>query len=331
MARRGRPPLAPAAAGQPLRHLSKDEELALALDVAKAYYLDDDSKVAIAERLNLTRFQVARLIALARESGMVHIEVRPPAGVDRDLSAAVQSALGVRKAIVINSPASAASLDVIGVTLARTVSDLVRPGDVVGLTWSRAAIAMTRHLTHLAQCSFVQLGGHVEASGLPGTVEIVRRAADISGGTAYPIYAPLVVHDAHTAESLRREAPIAAAIEQFDHLTLAVVSIGAWLPSASTIYDTSSEALREQAEREGVVGEIGARLFDADGRPLPNLIDDRVVGITLEQLRGVPEVVVTSYGADRARATIAAARSGLIKTLVADLSIARAILDILAD
>ena len=55
--------MAPAGADQPAKHLSKDEELALALEVAKAYYLEDESKVAIADRFGITRFQAARLVS----------------------------------------------------------------------------------------------------------------------------------------------------------------------------------------------------------------------------------------------------------------------------
>lgn len=330
MARRGRPPVAPSADGRQVRNLSRDEELALAYEVAKVYYLEDASKVAVAERFGLTRFQVARLITLARDSGMVHIEVRAPGGIDREASAMLQDALGVPEAIVVGALGEMSPLDSIGLTLAQVVASRVAPGDVVGLTWSRATISMTNQLMHLEPCSLVQLGGHSSAAGLPGTVEIVRRAAQISGGTAYPIYAPLVVQDAHTASSLKNEQPIRAALEQFAHLTLAVVSIGAWLPSGSTIYDAVDDEVRQRATDAGVVGEIGGRLYDRHGQPIPQLIDDRVVGISLDELRRVPDLVVSSFGAYRAEATIAAARAGLVKTLVADRALADAIAALLA-
>jgi len=329
MARRGRPPLGPSDGQRLPRHLSDDEELELALQVAEAYYLRDESKVAIADRLHITRFQAARLLTLAREAGMVHIEVRAPGGIDRELSALVQAKLGVARALVITSLAGASPLDDIGFTLARTVADVVEPGDIVGLTWSRATIAMTQQLSHLQPCSLVQLGGHVEGvTGMPGTVEIVQRAAQVSGGRSFPIYAPLVVQDGHTAQSLRTQPTIASAIELFAQLDVAVVSVGAWMSSGSTIYDTVPESLRRSATDMGVVGEIGGRLFDRAGQPVPDLIDDRIIGISLEELRQVPEVIATSYGAYRAVATIAAARAGLIKTLIADRSLALAVLDL---
>lgn len=328
MARKGRPPMGPAESGGEPQRLTADEELELALQVAQAYYLENESKVRIAERLGITRFQAARLLTLARETGMVHIEVRAPRGIDRELSAQLQMLLGIPRAIVVTTMAGSSSLDDVGFTLARTLSEVVSVGDYVGLTWSRATIAMSQQLADLQPCSLVQLGGHVEGVGvgMPGTSEIVQRAAQQSGGQAYPIYAPLVVNDAHTAESLREQPTIKAAMELYSRLDVAVLSVGAWVPSGSTIYDTIPEPVRQAASAAGAVGEVGGRLFDRSGKPMRDVLDDRVIGISLDQLRDVPQIITTSYGAYRAEATRAAVKAGVVTTLIADRDLAVAIL-----
>jgi len=53
-------------------------ELSLAVAVARRYYLRDESKVDIARFLGVSRFKVARLLSLARSSGLVHVEIREP-------------------------------------------------------------------------------------------------------------------------------------------------------------------------------------------------------------------------------------------------------------
>ena len=53
-------------------------ELSLAVAVARRYYLRDESKVDIARFLGVSRFKVARLLGLARSSGLVHVEIREP-------------------------------------------------------------------------------------------------------------------------------------------------------------------------------------------------------------------------------------------------------------
>ncbi len=51
-------------------------QLILLASIARRYFLDGRSKVEIAEEFGLSRFKVARLVDLAQDSGLVHIEIR---------------------------------------------------------------------------------------------------------------------------------------------------------------------------------------------------------------------------------------------------------------
>src|ERR671927_346283 len=60
--------------------------LVLTAAVARRYYVEDASKVEIAEEYGLSRFQVARLLDRARASGLVTITISAPGALDVDLS-----------------------------------------------------------------------------------------------------------------------------------------------------------------------------------------------------------------------------------------------------
>ena len=79
-------------------------QLVLAASVARRHYLDGQSKVEIAEGLGLSRFKVARLLEVARESGLVHIEIRHPGHIDVELSAQLQDRFGLQHSIVVDTP-----------------------------------------------------------------------------------------------------------------------------------------------------------------------------------------------------------------------------------
>lgn len=301
------------------------------LRIARAYFLDDESKIAIAKREGLSRWQVARLLDEARSIGLVRITVGDPAETDRSLADAVSAALGVRETIVVGRSRSLGlepSLDSIGAALAAFLARTVEEGHSVGITWSRAIESMVVHLTELAPCNVVQLAGAITLTGNRlGSVEVIRQVARISHGTAYPIYAPIVVDSSETRRSLESQPEIASCLGRAARLDLAVVSVGTWSDEGSALHGLVQPSLADEMTRSGAVGEISGRVFGSDGRLVSAGFDSRVIGITAQQLQTVPHIVATSYGPHRADATIAAARARYVHTLIIDAPLAEAILE----
>lgn len=326
MTRRGRPPNAPKGRGD--QPYGREEERTLAAHVAREYYLQDRTKVAIATEVGLSRFQVARLLELARSTGMVRIEVTDPGAVDREMSSLIQQRLVLRRAVVVSSPTNLPLAD-IGRTLAALLSEIVDEGNTVGLSWSRALRSMVEQLDGIKPCTFVQLAGHMapEVESI-GSVELVRRAAEATDGTAYPIYAPYLVPNPEAACALATQPDIANVLSFFDNLDVAVISVGSWAPSLSIIYDELSERERRAARARGAIGDINGRLFNTVGQSPDSEFDARTIAISLEQLKATPEVICSSYGAARAEATLAAMRAGLATTWVMDQPLAQALLDL---
>ena len=301
------------------------------LRVARAFYLDNLSQVAIAEREDLSRWQVARMLEQARSTGLVRISVGDPAAYDPALAASVTKALGLSQTIVVGRSRKLGlepSLDSIGAALAAYLTDTVREGDSIGITWSRAIELMVSHLTELEPCNVVQLAGALTLTGdRLGSVEIIRHVARTAHGTAYPIYAPIFVDSADTRRLLEQQPDIASCLEKAAQLDLAVVSVGTWTEGGSSLYSLVPHDLARDVAAAGATGEISGRVFGPDGQLVSSEFDSRVLGITAEQLRQVPHIVATSYGSHRAEATIAAARAGYVHTLIIDAPLARAILE----
>ena len=57
-------------------------------------------------------------------------------------------------------------------------------------------------------------------------------------------------------------------------------------------------------------------------------LTERLVSISAEQLRAIPEVIGVPYGVDKAPAVLAALRSGVVTSLVTHSSLALALLDL---
>ena len=141
----------------------RPSEIVLAARVAREFYIDGISKVDIASRLGISRFRVARLLDSAREAGMVRIEIGLPGGaLDAGLSAELCSAFGLTYAFAFDFP------DQDELALRRRLSeagqaltDIITPGDVIGLSWARSLSGLAAALTRMPPCPIVQLTGAV--------------------------------------------------------------------------------------------------------------------------------------------------------------------------
>lgn len=304
--------------------------LVQATSIARSFYLEGRSKIEIADETGLSRFKVARILEEAREHGLVQVTVGLPGRINADLSAMVRDRYALERAIVVTcgQDSEAATRQDLGQVVAELLTELVTPETVLGMTCSRTVAVVTQALRALAPCRVVQLSGTLAGPDVEtGSVESVRRAAAVGGGKAYPIYAPMLCPDSSTREALSGQSAIQQALCQFEEVTVALLAIGGWDGEVSTVWRTAEAADRRAVTAAGAVGEIAARPFDAAGRAVPTPLDDRVLGVTLDQLQAIPEVIGIGYDVRRAAAVRAVLTRGLVDTLVCDDQLARVLLE----
>src|SRR5580692_4105833 len=294
----------------------RPSEVVLAARVARQYYLEGVSKIDIAERLGISRFRVARLLDSARESGLVRIEIGLPGGVlDAGLSAELCSAFGLRQAFVFNFGDDESPLRLrLGEAVGQVLMDLIKPTDVLGLSWSRALSGLTAALTQVPPPDGRDL------------LDLVKSVARIGGGPAHVFYAPMLLDDAQTAAAIRRQGDIAEAFALVPSVTIAVVAIGAWAPGLSTIYDAITPAERDAVAALGVCAELAGVFIGEDGRPLPTPLDSRMIVTPGPALEQIPFVLCVAYDVAKSPAVCAAIRGGLVHGLVTHASLARSLL-----
>ncbi|MET9506864.1 sugar-binding domain-containing protein [Streptomyces sp. NPDC006622] len=308
------------------------DELVLAATIARRFYLENASKVEIAHEMGLSRFKVARMLEMAVARGLVRIDITFPTDIDTELSRALTRRYGLKHAIVVNphreDPGGPEPFtQLLAPPAARLLTDLLHEDGVLGLAWGRAVTAVSKAFTRLPPCSVVQLTGvHPPNVITDESVKAVSLAASLAGGTAYPVYAPLVLPNALTAAVLRSQPTIAAALTRFDALTTAVLAIGAWEPGLSAVHDALSAPDRRRHAAMGVVAEMSSLLFDADGVLVRTDLAERVIAVDADQLRRTPDIIAVAGGREKAPAIRAVLKSGLLTGIVTDAATARAAL-----
>ncbi len=104
-----------------------------------------------------------------------------------------------------------------------------------------------------------------------------------------------------------------------------VVGIGGMDPPSPTLPPVTPEVLVALRAR-GAVGEISAQFFDADGRPCPSELDERLVGLKLAEMVDIPVRTAIAFGLEKVSAIAAALAGRLANVLVTDTDTAIALL-----
>jgi DNA-binding transcriptional regulator LsrR (DeoR family) len=302
--------------------------LVLAATVARRFYLEGVSKSDIAAELGLSRFKVARMLDWALETGLVRIELDTRGELNLDLSVRLRAACGLRHCVVIDAPEDDEGLlrSALGRAAAELLTEIVEPGDVVGLAWARSLMAMRTSLSTLPACDVVQLTGALSLPEDDSSIELVRDLARKSNGRGFFYYAPMVLPDAATARALRTQPDIARAIERYPNVTKAVIGVGAWQHGLSTVAGALTEQERREIYDLGVRGELSGVQIDGDGNPVTTPLTDRLIGIDAEQLHAVPDIIAVAYGTAKVDAVHAGIRGGFITSLVTHTAMASGLL-----
>lgn len=305
-------------------------QLVLLASVARRYYFDGRSKIEIADEFSLSRFKVARLLETARSGGLVRIEISYAGSIDVELSSRLQDAFGLRHAVVVDtSEQDDTSLrQHIGRAAADLLTEIVTADDVLGLGWARSLVPMAAALTRLAPCSVVQLSGAVSSPEIHHSpIDLVRTVARAAGSAAHYFYAPLIAPDATTAAALLRSPEVVRAASRFDTVTKAVIGVGGWRPPFSTVYESITPQERQELLVLGVCAEIcGSVLLDPSGAVVRAPLTERVIGISADELRQVPEVIALAYNTVKVPAARAAMEGGFVTSLVTHTDFARCLL-----
>jgi DNA-binding transcriptional regulator LsrR (DeoR family) len=297
--------------------MGPQEDLQVAV-IARRYYIENKTRVEIAEEMGLSRFKVARILDQAVRSGVVTITIEPGASVDPERSERLRAAYGLKRAFAVTTDVE--DVDQLHTDLARVaaglLTEIVTADDVVGFDSGRTVSGLVEHISAFPPCDVVQLSGLTGTVQLNG-IEVLRHINEISGSAAYALFAPLIVDDAEAARVLRQQPSIRKTMERYPAVTKAVVSAGSWNPPESRTFDALSAATRSALIEEGVTAETCALLVDANGLPITSL-DERRLGISMAELRAVPEVIGVAGGPAKATAIQVLLEAGWFQSLITD-------------
>jgi deoxyribonucleoside regulator len=306
-----------------------DEQLRL---TARLYYVDGLGQMEVARFVKVSQAKVSRLLALARERGIVRIAVAEYEPRDEALETALQNKFGLQAAVVIKTIAGATAEEArlaVGHFGAPFVASLVKPNSTVAISGGRTMRELVQLLPEKPElgASVIQAMGSIDANvGPVDAFELGRFLARRWGGYFSTLNSPAFVPDKKTRDAFLNLEQIRSVFERLSRADFALVGIGTLYNSVFVERGVIRSEDVEKLSRRGAVGEICGRFYDEHGRECDTPWRDRVIGIELDQLRKVPQVIGIIAGGDRSAAIKAAVRGGLLKSIVMDDNCARALL-----
>jgi DNA-binding transcriptional regulator LsrR (DeoR family) len=317
--------------------MARNDEVRLMTKVARMYYSQSIRQAEITERLNIHQSTVSRLLKRAQQAGIVKISVTVPNGIHADLEEALESRFDLKEAIVVdsvNNNEDQIARD-LGAAAAYFLQLAIKPGEVIGISsWSAALLEMINAMhpsKGSAESKVVQiLGGLGNPAAQTHATHLTQRLASLIGGSAILLPAPGITSSPEAKRVLMKESYVREATELFDHVDMVLVGIGAVEPSrllASSGNVFSAQELA-QLQKQGAVGDICLQFFDAAGAPVKTPLGERVIGITLPQIKKAKRVIALAGGKRKTNAILSALVGRWVNVLITDRYTAKAILDI---
>jgi lsr operon transcriptional repressor len=301
----------------------------LAARICWHYFKENRTQEEVAQRLGLTRKRVNQMIGLALATGLVQISIDGRFGPYLELEARLVERFGLRRAIVVPSPAPETDVrSVVGAAAGQYISDMLAAGETLAIAWGGTIHAAAQNL-HRRQGgnTIISLVGGLVASGPINPYDNAAMFARFLGATCRYVTAPMIadspaLHDALMESRQIRET--FAAVRDADRALLSAVDLTE--QSKALEYGVISRATWRSLRSAGAVGDIAGHYLDAEGRSVEHPITRQVIHADLSDLRSVREIVLAAGGAHKAPIIRAGLLAGLCHVLITDAAAATELL-----
>lgn len=301
--------------------------------VAWMYFIDGMKQEEIANTVGLSRIKVNRLLAAAREEGLVKIDIRGMDSFRSDMTSRLRDAFGLQEVhIVPRSSDSKTAIASVGFSLGSYLSDRLTNGMTVGVAGSYTTNALVAGLKpqSLPELNIVGLKGCIANEGKVIPHETVARFAYALDANAYQLAAPGY---ARTNEEHRlfTELPlISHVIDRGRNANIALLTVSRVVENGGLVGYGFLSALEIQSlKRAGAVAGVLGVFVDREGRAVDHPLNERQIGLDLDDLRRIPTVILPCAGEGKAEILMAALKTGVAHVLFTDEATAEAVVNLL--
>ena len=311
-----------------------DERTSLLECVASMYFEDGLMQEEIAEQLYISRTRISRLLKEAIESGVVEIKVHHAVERSYELEERIRTLYNLNDVYLVNCrmPSSQSLLHRVASLAAAYVDSYDKSHMTLGISWGSTMRETVRCLTPdpATSVSIVQLMGACSEDDPDGSLyEIMHQVEQLYATKVYTLNAPLHVDSTQVRDGLLADPMVKKSLQIAAACDMVLTGIGS-LDAINHERSWSSymnDSMRKEILDKNGVGCLCAHFYDKDGELLNCQWNQGCIGISLNTLRWVPNVIAVATGAHKATAIKGALCGGYINVLVSDSDTAYQLLD----
>lgn len=309
---------------------------ALLANVALLYYGEGLTQNDIAMRMGVSRQTVVNMLRECRERAIVEIRVAGQVLASSNHSRMLKQKYGLADAYVArrhNGQQPVSDADIVHHVArigAAALSELVQPNDVVGVAWGQTIMSVANKMstTDVSNVTVCQMIGSMASDRVAASEDCAIRISQHLGAQCFTLHAPAVLSSTGLAATLRQEPTIATQLQRLETLDLALFSVSDTGPETHMVAAGIADRAELKAARQaGAVGVVCARYLNADGQAIKSPPNDRVIGITIDQLRNASRKLLVAAGVQRLEPVKAALKGKLVTHLCVDETLAKALLE----
>ncbi|MGR3660170.1 MAG: sugar-binding transcriptional regulator [Paracoccaceae bacterium] len=310
------------------RELIEDSE-AFITEVCWHYFVNEMTQAEVAQMLDVTRLRVNQAIQRAKAMGMVKVQIESPFITLVEVQQELKDALQIKRAVV--SPVNKNDYDYhrpVGAALAALLTERLRATSwkSLGVSWGLTLDSAIRKISRQMHpdLEVVSLLGGTAQGSTFNSFGVASGFADVLGAHYSILTAPIYLTDGIDRDLFLSQYALKEHFAKFRTLDAALltcsnVSQKSFLVSHGLPRELTTEALI----KAGAIGDVLGHFLDKDGNSVSKDIDDRTLGMPLDQVKNVPEKIMAAAGGHKVEIIRAACFRGLVDTLVTDEPTAR--------
>ncbi|CEI83381.1 DeoR family transcriptional regulator [Oceanobacillus oncorhynchi subsp. incaldanensis] len=300
------------------------EERRLMTKVVKLYYLEGWTQTEIAKKINKSRPIVSKLLKQAKEKQIVEIYLKDSTVHTVQLERELEQKYNLKEAIVIESAHSGPELIMrkLGVVTARYIEKKLDQINTIGISWGTSVYAVVEAFQYQANkpVHLIPLIGGIGQNYIGyHTNSLLFELAQKLNSTSSYLYAPAVVESEELRNHIVRSKDVKEVLTKGKQVDIAIVGIGN--PGIQNTMTEMGYLLEEDQQsllNAGAIGDINSNFFNKDGELVDHPLNNRTVGVKLEDIKNISEVITIVRGDYKLFPLHVALENNFITTLVID-------------